>query len=203
MFSFQGTVRCEELLRQEPRVGTWRQKLKRRRWRDVDDRLLSFLSHLAQLHLPRDGAAKGGLEPPISFSYQENVSQANLMGAIPQRRGPLPRNVKVTTEICYCNPLCAFAPGSLTLLEQPSLVELVTPALSFPYICSHSQHFRAGEQMERLSRFLKVRCCRAVVAFWVEFKLKPPQIQSSRASHSFLASGNLSLFMPLPLEYWD
>ena len=67
----------------------------------------SFLSYMAQAHLPKGGTAHSGLGPPPSISKQANAlqtcPQANLMEATLQLSLPLLRHVKLTAKISHQN----------------------------------------------------------------------------------------------------
>lgn len=67
---------------------------------------------LSSTALYRDGISQSGRDPSASAGNQENTSQtccpqANLMAAIPQRRGPLPRGTKLITP-AITNPTIYF-----------------------------------------------------------------------------------------------
>lgn len=68
-----------------------------------------------QAHLPRDGTAHSGLDPPTSISNQKNAPQVNLLEAILQLRFPLPKCVKLTTKIRHPTPFWSpfWSPFSL------------------------------------------------------------------------------------------
>ena len=65
--------------------------------------MISQHSHTAQDHLPRDGAAPGGLGPPTSVIHQDNLPQtrpqADLTAAVLQLRLPHPSD----SELCQAD----------------------------------------------------------------------------------------------------
>jgi hypothetical protein len=105
----QGNPRQKEPGGRNLGAGTWGQEPGRMLLTGLLPGLCSSsTSYTTQAHLPRDHPTYTGLAPSTSISYQANASETNplasLLEAVLQLRFPLPRNVKLATQISHQKP---------------------------------------------------------------------------------------------------